>query len=1133
MKRELSAARPTRAAGSAAAALALLLAAWPETGSAQAVYGSIAGAVTDQQGAALPGVTVTITSVERQTSDSVVTNESGFYLKERLLPGTYEVKAELSGFKAAVVPRARVGVDAQTKVDLQLEVGAITEAITVTAASSLLKTDRADVASTFNDKELTELPVLDRNFTKFVLLTPGTQQLQWSHAASENPQGSNQTSVNGQHFSGTGYQLDGTENRDPILGIIVINPNLEAIGESKITSQNYDAEFGQATAGVVSVQTKSGTNEFHGAFFEFYQNDRFQARNPYSDPPGVPLADTSRHQFGGAIGGPIQKNKWFFFGDYQGLQSQVGGSRLRTVPTAEARNGDLSAYGIDIYDPLTGQQFPGNVIPADRISPQARALLNLLPLPNQPGLRNNYTNAGSETFDSNAFDVRLDGRISQRANVFARYSYADFLRDGPGVFGEGGGQNLVSLTGISDVKNHSLALGMDYTLNESTLLDVRVGFFKYGVEVLPFDFGTTPMADAGIPGLNNDDFSSGLSAMFINGEFGWGFGSGLGEDVGRCNCPLSQHEKQAQIVANLTRQFGNHTVKFGADVRRAFNLRVPSDNHRSGELSFNPNRTSLNGQGGLGLATFLLGDVTYFKRYVSPTTDARERQWRHFYYVQDTWRASDKLTLNYGLRLDIINPQSVNAAGNGGWVNLDTGEVLVGGVGGIGLNGDVENSLNWAPRLGITYRMNEKTVVRAGYGRSFDIGVFGSTFGHTVTQNLPVLAIQELPGRNGFDAVFNLAQGPPAPTFVDPGSDGRFPLPNNIFGRVLPRKQRLPTLDAWNLTVQRQITDTMSFELGYVGNKGTHVFAGDGPDVNPNQPTIDGFTQGVPQNLRKPFFAGPVGGFGAPYGWEQGLAYYCNCADNRYNALQTKLTRRFAGGYSFQANYTLQFVHQQVGDLFFFPQYRDQLAGRPDWDRKHNFVVTALVELPFGKGKRYGSDASGALQALLGGWQLNTNVIVQSGQPFSVTYAGAGSDRDVGPNYANQVGDPRVGSGDGHSSPYFNVTPIGDPGSPWGRPAAGTFGDAGRNKYTGPGYWRVDGSLFKRFNFTDRYTLELRFEVVNLFNKQNDALNPFGGGIEVGSPGNPRTNAGLITAKAYGNPPDPSRNLQFAVRFIF
>src|SRR5262245_8436196 len=386
---------------------------------AQAVYGSIAGLVTDATGAAAPGVTVTFTSVERKTVDSVVSGADGAYKKERLLPGHYEVKAELSGFKTTVVSAVKVSVDTQTKVDLKLALGELTETVAVNATEGqLLKTDRADVAVTFDEKQIEELPILDRNFTKFVLITPGTQRLSWNHATSENPQGSIQTMVNGQHFSGTGFQLDGTENRDPILGIIVINPTLESIGESKITSQNYDAEFGQATAGVVSVQTKSGANSFHGSAFEFHQTDGLQARDPFSQPDVENpithrvLPETKRDQFGASLGGPIKKDKFFFFGDYQGWRYTDGGSKLLTVPTVRARTGDLSEYGINIFDPLSGAnpanrtQFPGNVIPANRLSPQALRILSLLPPPQNGSTINNYIAQGSENFDSDAFNVR-------------------------------------------------------------------------------------------------------------------------------------------------------------------------------------------------------------------------------------------------------------------------------------------------------------------------------------------------------------------------------------------------------------------------------------------------------------------------------------------------------------------------------------------------------------------------------------------------------------------------------------------------------------------------------------------------------------------------------------------------------
>ncbi len=370
-------------------------------------------------------------------------------------------------------------------------------------------------------------------------------------------------------------------------------------------------------------------------------------------------------------------------------------------------------------------------------------ILSLLPMPTGPGIRDNFIAQGSEVFNSDAFNTRLDGRLSDRMNVFGRYSFAKFAKDGPSAYGEGGGPGVVDLGGNTRVKNQSLALGLDYTLSPTSILDFRFGFFKYEVDVFPNDFGTNTALDAGIPGMNfvDDPFTSGLpGGLITGGAADMSFGTGLGDRLGRCNCPLKQDEKQFQVVSNLTKLLGNHTAKIGFDIRRAYNLRVPSDNHRSGEIDFNAENTQGPSGGGMGLATFLLGNVTNYRRYVSSSTDARERQWRWFLYAQDTWRASPKWTFNYGLRVEDIMPQTINEAGNAGYLDINTGEMMVVGVGDIGLDGNIKNKINLAPRLGITYQLNPKTVIRTGFGRSYDIGVFGSTFGHSVTQNLPVLA---------------------------------------------------------------------------------------------------------------------------------------------------------------------------------------------------------------------------------------------------------------------------------------------------------------------------------------------------------------------------------------------------------
>ena len=485
---------------------------------------------------------------------------------------------------------------------------------------------------------------------------------------------------------------------------------------------------------------------------------------------------------------------------------------------------------------------------------------------------------------------------------------------------------------------------------------------------------------------------------------------------------------------------------------------------------------------------------------------------------------NNKATINYGLRLDVINPQTINDAGNAGFLDLNSGEIAVVGVGDIPLNGGVENKLNWAPRLGATYQLTEKTVLRGGYGRVYDIGVFGSLFGHSVTQNLPVLAVQELNAPSNFDRVFTLSQGPAAPVFPNVPSSGRFPLADGVFARALPEQQRPPTVDAFNVTVQHQLTPTMSVEAGYVGNRGRDVFAGDGPAININQASLNGFAQGVAQNNRKPFFN--------KFGWTQGIDYFCNCATNSYDSLQAKLTKRFSQGYSANVNYTLQRARQHGADQFEtdLPEHQglynsDLEYGPPDWDRVHSFVFSLVAELPFGKGRAYASDWSPLMEGIFGGWQFNTNTIIQSGLPYNVTYRDAGADRDAGPNRPDLIGDP---SGPETRDQWFNTTPIGSEGSAFGRPARGTFGNLPRNDLRGPGYWRTDASFFKHIPLGTDRNFEFRVEIVNLFNHVNLG-NP---NAEVGVPGNNNSAAGRITSTAYGNA-DPQRNFQFAAKFRF
>src|SRR6266404_1561509 len=1070
------------------------------TASGQAVYGSIAGTVTDPQGGGVAGAKVVVTNLTKGTTEEATTNESGNYTVTHLLADTYKVHVEAPGFKSYEITTVRVDVDTTVRADALLQVGAVTQSVEVTSEIPQLQTEKTDVATIFSTQEVESVPIFNRNFTTFQLLSPGAQIQGWGHAASENPQGSRQILTNGQHFAGTGFELDGTDNQDPILGIIVINPNLDSINEVKITSQDYDAEFGRAIGAIVTSQTKSGTNEIHGSAFDFQRSNSNFASDPFSQTPSKIAAGQRQvpsgnwNQFGGTIGGPIKKNKIFAFGDYQGQRAHVGGTAQDRILTAAERGGNLSDLGRNIYDPYqfnpadpthctvlknaAGQpipasltqrnqstQFPGNVIPACRLSSQVQNLLKLLPTGATLAdpTANNFSGSGSNVLNADNFDARGDYVLNSKTQVFGRYSYQKFLRSGPGLFGAvAGGAALPAdsggqFAGTSNVRNQSLASGFDYTFSPTLLTDFRFGYMRYHVDVAPGGLGTTPATDAGIPGLNVDKvYSTGMPYFHVTttGLPDFNFGYSLGAN--QCNCPLLESEHQYQFVNNWTKIHGNHTIKFGADVRYAYNLRVPSDVHRAGELNFTQDQTQgPGGVGGSGLATFLLGDVSTFGRYVSASTNANETQPRFFFFGQDTIRVTNKLTVNLGLRWEIYKPESVRGTGQGGWVDPATGEVRVAGTQGVDLTGNTStNYKHFAPRVGIAYQVNPKTVVRLGYGRSYDIGVFGTIFGHAVTQNVPVLASQEIDTSNGqdFNTAFFLKNGPfaldPAtalggtlatsncnaitdPAGVNPvtkkytptkaqcvGPNGRPLLPAGLNAFVRPFNNRLPTVDAWNATVQRQLTPTLSATISYVGNKGTHTIGG-GPDYPFNNAKLAGYDPSLTgqaatdaNNARKPFFL--------KYGWTSGFRYFGNDFNNKYNALQVIVEKRFANGLSFNSNYTFQHA---VADLDGGTHAYDPAAnyGPNDNYRNHVFIFTQVYQLPFGKGKKFAGNVGRAADLLIGGWELNGTTNFSSGLPFTPSLKSCHASSDTGPCRPDKVGSIKDGtrSGDPNATGYW------------------------------------------------------------------------------------------------------------------
>jgi Carboxypeptidase regulatory-like domain/TonB dependent receptor len=1038
---------------------------------AQSVYGSIFGTVTDKSGAAIPGATVTVTDESKGTVVTTTSNESGDYSVPHLIPDVYDIKVTLKGFKSFETKGIKVEADAAPRIDPMMDVGGQTETVEVNADQQPeLKTDRADVATVFDQQQISSLPVGDQNFTNLQLLLPGAQKLGWSHAADENPQGSQQIQVDGQAFGGTAFELDGTDNQDPILGIIVINPAMDAVTETKITTQNFDAELGKAVSAVVTAQTRSGSNTYHGSAYDFRTGNANQARDPYTQQGPSSIPPGLKNRFGGSLGGRVIRDKFFLFGNYEGQRQKVGTTASDTVPTANMISSCLGPVGCDfseyatqlvgggqlIYDQVPdpshpGQTmsvpFPGNVIPANRLSAPALTLLKLLQpyAPNTGGgsVTNNFSEGGTGLFNSDQWTIRGDYTINEKMHAFGRFSRFTDILSGKVMFGDAGGPGfgIGGYGGNSNGTNESLASGMDIAVNAHLLTDWRFGYYKYNV--VDSKYSTAELANAwGINGINTGNpFTAGAPGWQVAFPFtGTQSTFGAGLNINRCNCPLTQDEDQYQVVNNWTFIKGNHSIKVGADLRWAHNLRVPSDTDRAGLFTDNNGPTSDNGTNGLGWATFVLGESNTFGRYVSTSTNAREYQPRYFFYGQDTWRVTHALTLNLGLRYELYFPESVNAAGNGSLMKLSDGYMHVAGIGGIGSNmgWSISYGKMFDPRIGLAYQLNDKTVIRGGYGRSFDTGVFGSIFGHVVTQNLPVLANQSITSSGNTGSLpFSLAQGPPAFVFPTVPNNGLLPAQAyQVSPKARPDPLNFPTIDAWNLSLQRAINPTLNLTIAYVGNKGTHTLGDtDQNNTDPNEsalflpgnysrngqtlhwdpsaPGISATSNGIAADggvsnarLLKRYYAGTRAACGDsnyislaalqaldgdPFlqagqcGWNTNISYYGDDQNTEFDALQVTIAKTMSKGLAFTANYQWASAFGDSNSYWTWSHvvthYRDSNV------RTQQLVLYGSYDLPFGKGKQFAANVPKAVDYLIGGYQLSGVLNWSGGLPFGLGYS--------------------------------------------------------------------------------------------------------------------------------------------------
>ncbi|MBV8896292.1 MAG: TonB-dependent receptor [Acidobacteriaceae bacterium] len=1115
----------------------------------QAVSGNIDGTVQDPTGGAIAAAQVTITDLDRGTTFRTQSTSDGNYAQTHLLAGHYEIKVESPGF-GVYTATADVQVDATTHLDVRLSPANVKTSVNVTDATPLLTTDRAEIATTLTGAQVRELPVLDRNVTNLLLIVPGAQQNSWQHAASENPEQGLNVNVNGQFFTSNGFLLDGTENQSAILGIPVINPDEDSLQEFKVSTSNYEAEFGSAAGALVQATTRSGTNKLHGSLFEYLRNNITNATNPFTglNPP------IRWNQFGGSVGAPIVKDKIFGFFEYQGTRRRNGGSLLTTVPTTAERNGDLTALlgnyicadgsvataacanpvlvptteggtaqaraGM-VFNPATGDASGAgreaysrngivNMVPV--AAPMAK-LLALLPAPNYGSdIVNNYITQGVQKFDTDQYTGRVDYNESANTHLFARYTLANYNNYSPAAFGDlAGGPSAFLFSGHSIDRNQSAAVGIDHTFSPSLITDARMGFFRYRIRVQPNDLGSTPATDAGLPGLNTGSpETSGMPAFYVQGNGGFNFGYALG--VNQCNCPLKETENHFQWVNNWTKIIGNHSVKFGADVRRAQQQRIPSDSHRSGEITFADSTTGDAGidqlaggaaSTGAGLGSYLIGLPTAFSRYYTGSTYYPGlRETRVFFYVQDQWRVTPKLTLNIGVRWENYLPQTAAKAGGAGSFDPSTGEVLAAGIGSIPLNLGVKAyNLGFLPRVGLAYQATERTVVRAGYGESFTPGGLGAVFGQGADYNPPIVNPQSLSPVNSYQPVFNLLNGPPAPLNPPVGSTGRYPLPNGIGVNYYTwplNSYRIPEVYFWNFTVQHQIVHNLAIEAGYVGNVGRHLFLA----LNENQ-AIPGPGDFGP---REPFFA--------KYGLTQGIFQYCNCDNSNYNSLQVKLQKQFSRGLDFLLTYTYgKALGNSEGAGGFADNYDVRASYGPmSWDREHTVTFTHNWDLPFGRNRHWTLGNNVIADTVLGGWRLSGVHSIGSGLPFTPTVANAPL-ANTNYNYvvADVIGNPSVSSP--NANLWFNPAAFSEPQTPFRN------GDAGRDSLRGPALYLFDFSLSKNLIPSERFRLELRADAFNAFNHVNLAL--------------PNSTVDVSGAGQITNIQVPMRQMQFGLHLHF
>ena len=1029
---------------------------------AQVLYGSLVGKVEDSSRAVLPGTTVTVTNRDTGLQRETTTDESGSYAFQDLQPGSYDLKLALAGFKSYLKTGLSVTLNTVARADVQMEVGGQSETVNVTA-TALLKTERADVSTQLDSVQVSNLPISSgRNFQQLYKLIPGASPPVELHSDAGNPQRSLGTNFNGVSRSNNNTRLDGATVSYPWLPhIMAYVPPADAVETVNIVTNSFDAEQGMAGGAAVSVSIKSGTNAFHGSGQWFHTNSALRARNYFF--VGTEIPKNILNQFGGTFGGPIKKNTLFFFGNWERTARRQNASAFRTVPTEALRRGDFSGTGALVYDPNTGnpdgtgrQLFPDNRIPPDRFDPAALKMLQLIPAANLAAFPSNYFASGTYEFDRDNMDFKVNYNPGPRGSIFARYSISPSDIFDPPSLGDAGGDALAGgQPGRAPGRIQSTAVGATYTVSQHVVVDANFGFTRQRLGAENIDIDTNYGLEVlGIPGTNGPDRLQGGYPRFAITGF---------SSIGNPNVsnPFSFSDNQYVAVGNLSWSRGSHWLRFGGEYT------YYTINHFQPQAAFGP-RGGFTFTGGLtslrgganptlynGFADFLLGlpqSMGKDLQFVNPAS-VRMPSWG--FYARDQWQINRRLTLNYGMRYEYY-PFATRADRGGERYDPVTDKVFVGGLGGVSKNAGVDVGKGQvAPRLGLAYRVTEKTVVRAGYGISIDPNSF-----RNLRDAYPATISSQFSGASTSQAAGSLRTGIPAVPLPDL-SQGVIVLPTAVGTQTFPEVFKRGYIQSFNLTAQHEIGWGFIGQAAYVGSRATRQTA----NVNINA-------------------SGPGGGNNGralfpKFGRIANINMLTPFNTATYDSLQTQLTHPLSAHVMLGVSYTYSKAinyadNSDSGLTWNWQPMWERNRALADFDRPHNLQIYGIYELPFGPGRTWAKE--GLAAAIAGGWQLNGVLSAMSGTPFTVTSSGTSVNAPGNTQTADQVLDTvRILGGVGRGNSYFDPNAF--------APVTGIrFGNSGRNTLRGPGLVNLDASLFRDFKIAAGTTMQFRAEVFNLTN---------------------------------------------------